>query len=709
MSPTSSLKKQRAEQILKQHGSPPGLRVTAGGRIVTSDQSPLCSPRYGYSAINKNGGLIRFAPGYPPPPHTFANFSKSLPNGFVAQDPDGKLCQMVDGHFIPINEVNGVPQLAITAPNLTSIPPDKAPKRIDRSTQSTSSIAAPPIAVQVAALEKQYQKLESERRGLDKAEVLQRGAMTNKGYNQLIQKRRELVRHQDEIRRDIKTLRDVERSSDESRQSFDMMPPVFPGWSLDGVGMPPAYWPPTDMYHPAQGYDYGYPMPFAPMQASLQHFMPGLPEAPAEAAPGHQSGVKVNGPAEGHRRSVLNPKSAVYEPPFSNAHDKTADGTLAEAVRAHNAWAGPEAPRQRSQSSSEASFTTADFFPRQIQNQRSRPGKTSSQSQTKVKSTTRQVDKPDEAAKVTLPDRSQNVSPKTRRAASDTTTALTDYDEGFKSGLAFNPIDPTKSRGFLDGYCAGVKQAADNKPSQETRSSEQASSPNGSIAHRMERRAALDGNIQRDMHDLKQAVFAANNENAVLSPVSADLSNVGQNLDQNAEAHDKENKPSDNVDTADKTNVFGPAWRGNRIDGFHHMPNRPHRILSSPIMEWKGHSIAEGLTTGVLGQMDGTERDMLSQMSPLVRTPAMNPGIKSAGASPSLEPKTPRFRAEPGSPTNSPLSLSGKKISPAKAKLAQMATRASNKVFGPKDESPSMSPQDRKWRNMWKKKHTDVV
>ena len=42
-SPTESIKKKnKAESILKQHGSPPGLRVTAGGRIVPSDQSPLC-------------------------------------------------------------------------------------------------------------------------------------------------------------------------------------------------------------------------------------------------------------------------------------------------------------------------------------------------------------------------------------------------------------------------------------------------------------------------------------------------------------------------------------------------------------------------------------------------------------------------------------------------------------------------------------------
>lgn len=50
-SPTPSLKRKKVDAIIRAHGSPTHIRVTAGGRIVPSEQSPLCYPRYGYSAV----------------------------------------------------------------------------------------------------------------------------------------------------------------------------------------------------------------------------------------------------------------------------------------------------------------------------------------------------------------------------------------------------------------------------------------------------------------------------------------------------------------------------------------------------------------------------------------------------------------------------------------------------------------------------------
>lgn len=44
-SPTPSIKRGKAERLLKEHGSPPGIRVTAGGLIVPDGLSPLTSPR----------------------------------------------------------------------------------------------------------------------------------------------------------------------------------------------------------------------------------------------------------------------------------------------------------------------------------------------------------------------------------------------------------------------------------------------------------------------------------------------------------------------------------------------------------------------------------------------------------------------------------------------------------------------------------------
>jgi len=218
------LKKRKAEQILEQHGSPPDLRVTAGGRIVPYNQSPLCSPRYGYSAIQKNGGLIKLAPGYPPP-KTFQSFAKLLDNGFVAQEPSGRLCQLVDGRFLPVHEVNGIPQLYIAAPNLNSVSSAKQNtlatvgigKVNPRDTTYTNlavprAPSDPTIPAQLEALDKQYHKLEAERRSLDRAEVMQK--MTGKSFNQLIQRRRHLVEQQNEIRISKKALEDAKANAE---------------------------------------------------------------------------------------------------------------------------------------------------------------------------------------------------------------------------------------------------------------------------------------------------------------------------------------------------------------------------------------------------------------------------------------------------------------------------------------------------------------
>lgn len=316
-SPTPSLKKKKAEQILKEHGSPPELRVTAGGRIVPRDQSPLCSPRYGYSAINKNGGLIRFAPNYPP--LSRSEISGPLPNGFIAQGPNG-LCQLVDGQFLPIKEVDGIPQLYIAAPNVKTLSQGKAingssvttpdvfgqPNYASRPDQachargetsafSTPALTGPTIAIQIQALEKEYTKLEQEQKELDKIEVLQRSTMTGKAFSQLIQKRRELVRSLNEIRISLKALKEMRQTPDAppiyapepsmSSQSFVPPPPgpaymprpPVPGWAYDGNA--------PDVMMPYVGFQVPREVPMFMGQPGAYPRYPAAFPAPAQPMP----------------------------------------------------------------------------------------------------------------------------------------------------------------------------------------------------------------------------------------------------------------------------------------------------------------------------------------------------------------------------------------------------------------------------------------
>ncbi|QIW99042.1 hypothetical protein AMS68_004560 [Peltaster fructicola] len=223
-SPTPSLKRKKAEAIVKAHGSPTHVRVTAGGRIVPSEQSPLCLPRYGYSAVQVNGGLIKFAPNY--------HAGKALQwgptaqdgsqNGFVAQDIEGRLYQIVNGTILPLTEVDGGLQLYMPAPNLniteksfsggnTALPhghniPTQAP--LPPSQVPAPASLQPSISTQITGLELEYSKLDHELRDLDKTEVIHGKSMGRSAKDALVAKRRELVITLDGIRKAIKLLKD---------------------------------------------------------------------------------------------------------------------------------------------------------------------------------------------------------------------------------------------------------------------------------------------------------------------------------------------------------------------------------------------------------------------------------------------------------------------------------------------------------------------
>ncbi|EME40635.1 hypothetical protein DOTSEDRAFT_27263 [Dothistroma septosporum NZE10] len=212
-SPTPSLKRKKAEAIVKAHGSPTHVRVTAGGRIVPSEQSPLCHPRFGYSAIQANGGLIKSVA----PNHQAGKpqWTRATENGFVAQDIEGNLCQIVDGTIMPLQEVNGALQLYIEAPNIHGSSHGQfnaaiASHRLQQQTtlRSAGVVAPEPNpASQITALELEYAKLEHELKDVDKTEVIH-GRGMGKGFKDgLVVRRRELVTNMDKIRKALKVLR----------------------------------------------------------------------------------------------------------------------------------------------------------------------------------------------------------------------------------------------------------------------------------------------------------------------------------------------------------------------------------------------------------------------------------------------------------------------------------------------------------------------
>ncbi|KAK1821281.1 hypothetical protein LTR12_004339 [Friedmanniomyces endolithicus] len=213
-SPTHSLRRKKIESLVQAHGSPDHVRVTAGGRIVPSEQSPLCHPRYGYSAIKSNGGLVKFAPNHP---LGKAQWTQATQNGFVAQDINGRLCQIVDGTIMPLHETDEGLRLYIPAPNLsiTQGPssvggrPPTGPARFSNLVPGPDRVLSdPPISSQINALEIEYVKLGHELKDVDKTEVLHGRTMGKGARDALISKRRELIVNLDKIRRALKSLRE---------------------------------------------------------------------------------------------------------------------------------------------------------------------------------------------------------------------------------------------------------------------------------------------------------------------------------------------------------------------------------------------------------------------------------------------------------------------------------------------------------------------
>jgi len=213
-SPTPSLKKKKIESLMKAHGSPTHMRVTAGGRIVPKDQSPLCHPRFGYSAIKSNGGLIKFAQNHP---MGKSQWTQATQNGFVAQDVNGKLCQIVDGNVLPLNEVDGALQLFMPAPNLNITqrgPTQNAaherfgPHGNQQGSMSRPVPPEPSAPAQINALELEYAKLQGELKDVDKTEVLHGRTMGKAAKDALVSKRRELVVTLDNVRKALKSIRD---------------------------------------------------------------------------------------------------------------------------------------------------------------------------------------------------------------------------------------------------------------------------------------------------------------------------------------------------------------------------------------------------------------------------------------------------------------------------------------------------------------------
>jgi hypothetical protein len=390
-SPTPSIKRGKAEKLLKEHGSPPGLRVTAGGRIVPSDLPPLGTSRYGDTTYRPQQPL-RVAPGNIMP-------AQHQPNG----NNTARL-EVVGGQ--PVIFV-GDRMYALPAVNTTNstMPPngptamDPSVKQMsDPSTMAThgavpglafgpprSGTHTPFTGLDLTTLKAQQTMKKQELRTVEQTEVLQASHQSEVWRAGMIEKKRCLIVELDALRKQITALENDGASAQPNANAFPgpigtgptSMPPfatqfqqpftpaMYPFATANPYASMPMYQPQPQPYGGLPNFPAAEPVPFVPAPAPANP-----PISPGSAARRSRAiEIKPPPPEQPKKTSALNPKSPTYEPATkSNITQGAVPPTPSPQKR--SIWQAQEVQkpskhehRASSQNHSLSSIDTMDFFP----------------------------------------------------------------------------------------------------------------------------------------------------------------------------------------------------------------------------------------------------------------------------------------------------------------------------------------------------------
>ncbi|KAF1931033.1 uncharacterized protein M421DRAFT_57839 [Didymella exigua CBS 183.55] len=382
-SPSPSIKRGKAERLLKEHGSPPGLRVTAGGRIVPGDLPPLgARPSfniYNPQALRVTPGNIMAAPSQPSPNSTARIEIIGGQPIVVVGDRMFALPTVNSGSAVPAatrvaeetlaTQVNDTSSLSTQGnlPGHLFVPP--------RTNSQTpfAGLDLPTLRVQ-QAVKKQ------ELRTVEQTEVLQSSHQTESWRASMIEKKRGLIVELDALRKQISVL-----ESDPATANQDA-PPNPLGTIVTPASMA-SFMPPYQQ--PIAQSMYGYPAtnPYAPMAMYPPTFgafssfpsveaTPFVP--PAANPPPHSPGsgnrrsraIEIKPPHEDSKKPALDPKSPTYEPKGSTATGTGPTGPPTPSPNKRSPWRQQDLSQFNSQphrtlshKPSLSSVDTTDFFP----------------------------------------------------------------------------------------------------------------------------------------------------------------------------------------------------------------------------------------------------------------------------------------------------------------------------------------------------------
>ncbi|KAF2276210.1 uncharacterized protein EI97DRAFT_458697 [Westerdykella ornata] len=222
-SPSPSVKRGKAERLLKEHGSPPGMRVTAGGRVVPSDLPPLNSgARFGSSntraprprSVDPNTGLPRQSQA--------ENLNAQL--RIIGTQP---VIQVGD-RIYPIQAYEGGYAMH------PAVPTPVVPPVVDPTKQAgfptplfAPSLPGPPwipqnanaqvplVANNVQVLQEHYENKRAELRQLEQLEVIEGERQGQAWRSSVIAKKRSLIVELDAVRKQINAMKESDQSKEE--------------------------------------------------------------------------------------------------------------------------------------------------------------------------------------------------------------------------------------------------------------------------------------------------------------------------------------------------------------------------------------------------------------------------------------------------------------------------------------------------------------
>ncbi|KAG9199778.1 meiotic recombination [Epicoccum nigrum] len=380
-SPSPSVKRGKAERLLKEHGSPPGLRVTAGGRIVLGDLPPL-GPRPSFNIYNPQALRITAGTTMVAPSQT------SSDNAARIEIVGGQPVVVIGDRMFALPAVNN--GTAIPAPTPTvneafikqssDIGPISAQGALPELpfNQPRSSSQVPFEGLDLPTLKTQQTVKKQELRTVEQTEVLQSGHQNEAWRANMIEKKRSLIVELDALRKQIVIL-----ESDPA--AVDQTPATTPATDATTASAPLlSFMPPYQQPLPQSIYGYPSTNPYAPVMMYPAPMGPFAnfaganppPFVPPVSNPAHSPGsnnrrsraIEIKPPREEPKKqpsSTLDPKSPTYEPKISKdtAPPTPSPNKISPWRRQEISQSDNQTRRTLSHRPSLSSVDTTDFFP----------------------------------------------------------------------------------------------------------------------------------------------------------------------------------------------------------------------------------------------------------------------------------------------------------------------------------------------------------